>query len=253
MRTSSLEPQDQAQQLPESSSQLFKFALYLASNNLLSESQVDHLLRWQTERKLVNAIISHPEFRMPNMDAYAARILGSAARNGDANLLDYLKDLGIDLSPLKGLSESQLLRRAVEEHDMEVVLFLIESGAEVNPPSTYTCSPLQLAVEEGQVKLVEALLHAGANMNAQSQSSTLLSEALHCDDSTISRILINAGADVHECWISDDWEFDMEALEWAKIYANSEIVQLLSRAVGREALPVTREEILKAAGQGVGN
>jgi ankyrin repeat protein len=220
--------------------QLFEFALYLISNNLLLEEQTDHFLKWSIEQKHDKTLMSCLKVRMPTIHAFATKILESALRIGDARLLQLLIDSGVDKSSFNGVYGGRYLQVVVEDSNAKVAQILLENGADVNAPvcKKYPTPALQIATRKRNLELVQALLRAGANVNAQAFSddfrrepTSALSQALGQKDIALIRILVNAGADVEKCRVDRQ-----DALEWSKYHANDEILQILSRA-RREEMP----------------
>lgn len=95
-----------------------------------------------------------------------------------------------------------------QEAQQDMVRFLIDHGANVNPPSRPDKAtmrtrkrfrtPLQMAVILGCTTLTRMLLSRGANVNERDMlSSTALIDAATHHPVTLLPILIHAGADVH--------------------------------------------------------
>lgn len=236
---------------------LFQFVLYLISNNLLSDWQMDCFLKWLMRQKHDKVMMSYLLVRTPTVDAFAPKILESSVRIRDARLLRLLIDLGVDTGPLKGVRGGRLLQDVICSrllHDpapsTEVALIMIESGADVNVPvcKQHPYPTLQIAAAWGGVRLVEALLRAGSHVNSRAflnnnlNAPNALSAALYRKNSLLIHILINSGADVKNCRVNGQ-----NGHEWAKIHADDNIVRILSRASRMETPEISLAGVLRAA------
>ncbi|RBA15872.1 hypothetical protein FPRO05_12093 [Fusarium proliferatum] len=126
----------------------------------------------------------------------------------DMDTQDYLKALmdytlrvrGIQL-PL--LTLSPLLRYAIRREMGEAVIWLIESGTDINenyPPHNTVCSPLQFAIELGHLTIAERLLRSSSNVNAVPpcfSGTTALQSAAIKGYIGLAKQLLDAGARVN--------------------------------------------------------
>ena len=95
------------------------------------------------------------------------------------------------------------LRSAISEGDVETVLNLLDSGADVNARIVIDdiyggseTAPLQHAVSEGQLEIVELLLNRGADVDSYAGGRTPLQKAVYSGQPEIVHALLNSGADI---------------------------------------------------------
>lgn len=95
--------------------------------------------------------------------------------------------------------KSQSLRNASEYGNEEMVNYLIEMGADINPDD-YCSTPLQIAARSGHNKIMRILLDAGADPNiSYTDEPPLFLAIIHSDtlDPTVIRMMLKAGAEVN--------------------------------------------------------
>jgi hypothetical protein len=136
--------------------------------------------------------------------------LGSAAMGRRVAIVRYLLDNGADATrrPFEG-AETPLASACFATRDqdeiLEVVLLLLERGADASLPGRDGVTPLMIASWGGYARVVEALLvHGCGNVDQQHsevdsdgrQNTTALLRAF-CDDEYVgvARLLLRAGAD----------------------------------------------------------
>lgn len=116
----------------------------------------------------------------------------------------------------------QALHEAIRDYDITTVSALIEQGADVNAVLG-TWSALLYAADEGASNIVICLLEHGADVNAGSSLGwTALMSAVSLRRNEIMRILLDHGANVN---IHD--AFGRTALMYAAEWCNVEGVRLL--------------------------
>lgn len=140
-------------------------------------------------------IASKAKINAANEDGKTALYYATTA--GYANVVSTLISVGA-----KG-KDSALLTAAARGHT-DIVLMLINAGADVNPPKDYM-TPLMYAAEQGDLKSLKALLEAKANVNARirfkpsyrnAYYNTALMYAAAYGHLECVKALIQAGADV---------------------------------------------------------
>jgi hypothetical protein len=104
----------------------------------------------------------------------------------------------------------------------EIVKSLIKSGCDVNVKSELGLMPLYYAIQNRNYENTKALICAGANVNA----SMILHEAVRSGDTSIVRMVVNAGAD---SFVRD--ELGRTPLDIAVQNGYNEIVKILSTKV----------------------
>lgn len=133
----------------------------------------------------------------PRTQSMLGRRFYYAARFGLEGVVRYLYGAEkVDINDSDGLFGNPLLG-AVRNGHLAVVRFLLEAGADVNPPSAGGVTALQVAVAWDQVKTVVELLQHGASVSdTTKEGSTYLHLAAGYGHAEIVRILIENGADI---------------------------------------------------------
>jgi len=116
----------------------------------------------------------------------------------------FLLDSGADVNPRRqfgdeyGGSNFTLLDAALDKGTEELVQLLLERGAKVNLSSHRSGSKLQYLVMEQEYGFVRLFLAHGAHVNADAdeQIDTALGEAAKSGSHALTRMLLEAGADV---------------------------------------------------------
>jgi ankyrin repeat protein len=186
--------------------QLLRYTVYLSSNNLLSDTKTDKLLRWVIDSGHLWTLESLLGSTLPTTKIFASNLLVSAARLGEVNLVKALLAKGFDPNTLAGTPEKK--------------------------------TPLEVAADQGSVSLVKVLLDAKASPNVHHQNShPAFKTALHSaisgrhKNSVIARMLIDGGADVNA--VGRDWDRPTTMLNLAAHYGDPDLVQKLLDAGAR--------------------
>ena len=153
--------------------------------------------------------------------------LGMASSRGQANVVRSLIDRGADLNAKSkdwdddGYDvECAPLLIAIEENCQDIVLLLLEGGADTEIWNSSKETPLHMASCYGWPDIVQQLISHGADLNAESEFGfTALHEASLDGSPEISRILLEHGANPNAL---DRW--GRTALYWAE---NATVVELL--------------------------
>lgn len=159
--------------------------------------------------------------------AESITILGKAVKLGDVNIVKALLAAGALVNTPYGSKNA--LNTSIEEERLDLVMLLLEAGANVNSPPhpEYGRTALQLAVEKGNLQLTELLLQEGADVNQEpafESGATALQLAAIKAYIGIARRLINLGADVNAPGAR---ESGRTALEGAAEHGHLDTVQLL--------------------------
>ncbi|KAK3284500.1 hypothetical protein CYMTET_7856 [Cymbomonas tetramitiformis] len=124
-----------------------------------------------------------------------AGALCSAASDGNLTLLKQLID-ETKLDPNQGdYDKRTALHLASSEGNMEVVEFLLKSGANVNCEDRWGGTPLEDAVKHDHSELASFLQRHGGNMNV-AYASGLLCNAASIGDVTTIQLMNNSGTDL---------------------------------------------------------
>ena len=117
-----------------------------------------------------------------------------AARYGQADLVRYLLDGGMDVNAIDTYGNTPLIA-AAGSGQRPMVRFLLERNADVNALNNEDNSALMAAAAQGDYKLLHALLEAGADVDARNnKGETALFFAVQYGHLTAARVLLNAGA-----------------------------------------------------------
>jgi ankyrin repeat protein len=216
--------------------QIFEWALYLSSNNLLSEDKTDNLLVWIIEERLLGPLISLLEQKLPTIVAFAARILESAVRIGKPAVLSQLLESSIDSSVCRGPRGAMLLHERLaryrcqrlykkdteSETVFDLVRILLLNGAHPDLSMSYCdgTSALLYAARNRKFEMVELFSKFGTNV-----PNTALACAVERDDMTSINMLLDLGADVDKSHIGE-----VSTLEWAAMRSSSIYEILLERS-----------------------
>jgi hypothetical protein len=95
--------------------QLFEFATYFSSNNILTEDQTDVFLKWVIDQNHTDLLKSFLQIETPTVQAFSIRILESGIRIKDTKLLQLLLVSGIRLD--------RVLEQAFQIKDPEFLTF----------------------------------------------------------------------------------------------------------------------------------
>ncbi len=91
------------------------------------------------------------------------------------------------------------LLSAAEKGDLKTVRSLLQKGAKIDSPDSRGVTPLMMACLYGHKNIIEELLHQGAEVKHISDFGGVLSHATGARGKPeIIKLLISAGADVHE-------------------------------------------------------
>lgn len=138
------------------------------------------------------------------------------------------------LAVFKALSDKLLLPWLTEDECNELVMLLIEAGADVAAEDTFKMTALQLAVYGGRIESVEALVHAGASVRGGLVCAMRpVQIAAMAGAADIVKFLISRGADINSvCGITTykgNWR-QVTTLNIARRRGHTEVVQLLEEA-----------------------
>lgn len=105
---------------------------------------------------------------------------------------------GTDINKADPDSGRTLLHDAVSHQSPELVLSLIEKGANVNAPDKGGCTPLALASQSNNKQITGILISKGADLNSRDiYGYTALLWSLYYDFFELAKTLIEKGADVN--------------------------------------------------------
>lgn len=132
----------------------------------------------------------------PNGVPTGTRVLMTAARTGNAEIVKSLMAHGADANAKESARGQTALMWAMAEKHPEVARVLIDHGADVHAHSTSGFTPLLFAAQQGDVDSARMLLAAGANVNdAAPEDGSALIVATHSGHEALALFLLERGAD----------------------------------------------------------
>ncbi|RFU35063.1 hypothetical protein B7463_g1295, partial [Scytalidium lignicola] len=257
--------------IQEAAFQLLRYSIYLSSNNLLSDSLTDKLLRWVIQSKQYHVIERLMKMKKPTTQIFGSNLLVSAARIQDIKTLRSLLSLGVDANiPAGKFGKVTALYAAIQQENINLARILLQAGA--NPNAGFTAGPgkrippLKKAVEQftpfwgggdinvtSSLDLVQLLLDAGADVNAECcyevlSPDTLLSRAVRSGNVELVQMFLVAKININLITGTS-----MTALQTAAKANELEMVQVLLDAGADVDAPAGQKmvQILLDSGAGV--
>ncbi|KAJ4151152.1 hypothetical protein LMH87_011867 [Akanthomyces muscarius] len=188
---------------------LLRYAVYLASNNLLPVERVASLLQWLLHSNTFWVVDVFVAMRTPTTDAFASVLLVGAARLGNFTACQLLLKRGVEpncTAPSLSYRTSTALLEAVRHQDTDLVSLLVNSGAEVNVKMTSMPSPLGQAVlsdnlDNSRAEIIGILINKGADIHqvmgeAEAEGATILDLVLDYDDSEVTTMFLQSDAGI---------------------------------------------------------
>ena len=123
-----------------------------------------------------------------------------AAQNGDLNEVKRLFALNPAIINEKDREHDTAIMKACRDcNNINVVVFLLENGANINIRDTIDQTPLIIAAFNGCRDIVKMLLDAGANIEHKNdQGENALISAVQEGHIDTVKLLLDAGADVNQ-------------------------------------------------------
>lgn len=236
--------------------QFIKFSVYLASNNMLSNSHIGELLQWVINDKQESMLTSFLSVKLPTTEAFARQIFENSLRFQHMNVARILLEAGADPNlrtrhgdlPLvlaaggtlaepdsdlwcsSGINTSgpdnnagEAFRTAAANGSIELVQLLLDAGADIDATDTWCSTALLAAAKHDNIDVLQLLLDVGAEIEATDcWANTALLAAAKYDNRVAIQILLDAGADIDA---KDD--FSRSLLQIVSKHGNSETVELL--------------------------
>lgn len=161
----------------------------------------------ETFRELLD---SEEEFRFSGMDCYNS-LFNYALFNGTYEVAKMLFERGADVSDIEyrpcGGAANTALFANIERDNYEMIVYLIELGAELNMTDDdfILGSPTYVSLKEGKYRIFELLLKSGATpMERDSANRSAYNYAFQQDDRTAIDILAKYGYSTNRRRISAD-------------------------------------------------
>ncbi|KAE8444279.1 hypothetical protein EG329_000686 [Mollisiaceae sp. DMI_Dod_QoI] len=215
---------------------------------MLDEKQTRDFLEWARKERPKELLRLLFAAKTATVDAFAERILESIAKTGDASMLRFLIECGLDVHHLAGLSGGKYLQVSLLSDWFDVAHLLLDYGADVNPPLggfPYEYPPIYSAILAEEIELSIRLLEAGANVETKYvEDSTALSLAVMVGNTNLVCQLLQVGADVDS---GEIWNY--KTLDFAYLHRKNIYQLMLPRSrTGKTSL--TMSGILSAANRG---
>ena len=148
-----------------------------------------------------------------------------AAQNGDLNEVKRLFALnpGI-INELDREHDTAIMKACRDCNNINVVVFLLENGANINIRDTIDQTPLIIAAFNGCRDIVKMLLDAGANIEHKNdQGENALISAVQEGHIDTVKLLLDAGADVNQSNTDGETALDLAI----RLRQKKELIELL--------------------------
>ncbi|KIH91135.1 hypothetical protein SPBR_01276 [Sporothrix brasiliensis 5110] len=182
---------------------LLRYAVYLSSNNLLSNNNTDMLLKWVIKNNMLWVLERMMDAKLPTTEVFAANIFVSAARLGHPGAVRALLAKDVDPNTIVGSSSTRpALQEATMHGNMEVVELLLDAGADPNAleggPFRKTALEIAISLPVPNSALVKLLISRGAVLRPEAAryQGTVLQNAVQLGDTDLVCTLLRAGARV---------------------------------------------------------
>ena len=139
-------------------------------------------------------------------DRHGLTALIRASRNGNLKIVKALLAAGATPNMNDGFVNGWTpMLHAIHKNQPEVVILLIDAGADVNGRAPNGCTPLMFAAGEGQLGVVTLLLEKGADPRAETlDHTTALTNAVAGGHTEIVRLLLARAPDLRLKGILED-------------------------------------------------
>lgn len=149
-------------------------------------------------------------------------ILACAAENRNFEIVKLLIEHGADFDGRANEEQMTALHKAVaSQASIEMATYLLDKGADVNA-RTPQAAPIYSSSFTGNVDIVRLLIARGADVSFTAEGGWTPLHAAY-NDATITRALLEAGADINKI----NEEGDASALDLASTWNKSEVVEVL--------------------------
>lgn len=156
-----------------------------------------HSLKQAIKKKDKELIRILLRFRGKNTSYFYDPPLMVARRRHDLEIMQFLLDLGADIEESNDDGTTPLLS-AVWNMDKSSIKFLLGHGANPSNSNKHGSTPLMSATIRGSNSMVQMLLKAGADVNAMNQiGETALMKAARNNSIDVVQTLLKNGADPH--------------------------------------------------------
>ena len=196
------------------------------------------------ERGLLQSWKSRPSFKtldVNDRNEEGMTALMFAAENNSPEVVLVLLDAGADANAKDEQDMTALMRAVAKKSSKEIIVMLLDAGADANAKDKENVTALMFAVENNSPEIAQVLLDAGADANAKDKKKrTVLMRAVKKKSSPkLVKMLLGAGADVN----AQD-EKKRTVLVYAARYSDLEMMKILVDA-GADIRAVENGQIAK--------
>jgi ankyrin repeat protein len=179
---------------------------------------------WAERYRNIKAVQLFEQAGVNMADASLDDQLFYAAIKGDAGQVQQLLEKGVRLDAKNPIDNSTALMMAAEKGHDEVVMLLLDNGADISMINNFGGTALLGALSNGHADLAQLLIKRGADVNSKHSGTniTVLMMAAAQGSSRVVSDLLKEGADVN---VEDMWGYT--ALVHAAARGYDEIVKLL--------------------------
>jgi ankyrin repeat protein len=194
----------------DTSLQVIKFALYLSSNNMLEEKQVDNLLSWMVKNghRVMSIFRELLSYKLPTVEACVHAIFRRAVQVRNVTVVKAIIESDFDVSMVTK-SADELFIKAIEAEDLELIQLLLKAGAK------FGMWELHEAIETGNTELVRLFLPSNDDMqkwfHTEGQEIYLKypgSLFYHVYTAEMAQLLLDLGIDANELI----WDYSQDAI-----------------------------------------
>ena len=139
---------------------LLVLAFIVAPSAFANGQEIDQLQAPRSQRTISDK----------DLDAIAE--LHAAVESGDFKAIQKCLDAGAPIDGVLGKTSYRVLHKAAKEGSIEMVKFLIERGAMVNPRAEYGWTPLDMAIKKNRKKVIELLRANGGKTDVELTDKT---------------------------------------------------------------------------------
>ena len=205
--------------------QFLQYAIYLASNHLLSTDLRENIVKWISRtgsHRALNLILS---YKTPTTKIFGESLLVGATKIGCINTVQCLIRNGVDVNAVADLSwyKATALEMAIRHKHMDIMRLLLASGATAKYQAGSHYSFLHEAIDQRHSNdTIRMLIDKEADVHYMRFGGSVLACAARNGDRELIRILLRAGAHVNQ-----DFRGKMNALQVAIESENLEVVTAL--------------------------
>ena len=148
----------------------------------------------------------------------------SACRGGElAKVEKLLRNSDVDVNEEVGEYEVTALHFAAENGHVDVVIVLLDNGADVNIVDAYNATALHYTAENGHVDVAKTLIQNGADVNAADfEKLTALHHTAEYAHIDVAKVLIQNGAELNA--VNGN---KRTALHFAALHGHADVAKVL--------------------------